>query len=323
LKRITDGTIFVLRFSGGARGWAFIRACPFRFHREETAAPTETEGHAMASEWHLTKRFDFAGRSVAYDTIGDGAPIVLIHGTPFSSRVWHAIARELTRDHKVHVFDLLGYGQSEMAEGQDVSLGVQNGLLAALLRHWGLERPKVIAHDFGGATALRAHLLNGCEFEKLLLFDVVAVRPWGSPFVQHIRHHEAAFAGVRASLPRAILQAYIRGAVHRPISDAELEPYLAPWLGAVGQAAFYRQIAQMDLKYTDEVEKRYCSVRCPVWLLWGSEDQWIPIDRGRALARMLPNCEFIEVPGSGHLMQEDAPEAIIAAALRFFSEASR
>ena len=189
----------------------------------------------MAEEWRLTSSFDFKGRPVAFDTFGSGEPVVLIHGTPFSSYVWRSIARELARDHKVYVFDLLGYGQSDKADGQDVSLGVQNGLFAALLRHWRLDRPKVIAHDFGAATALRAHLLDGCEYEKLLLFDAVAVRPWGSPFVQHVRNHEAAFAGLPDYLQRAILKAYIRGAVHRPISDAELEPYVAPWLGPVGQ----------------------------------------------------------------------------------------
>jgi pimeloyl-ACP methyl ester carboxylesterase len=269
--------------------------------------------------WRLTKRFDFNGQSVAFDRFGTGDPVVLIHGTPFSSYVWRSIARELARDYEVHVFDLLGYGQSEKAEGQDVSLGVQNTVLAALLRHWRLDRPKVIAHDFGGATALRAHLLDGHDYDRLLLFDPVAIRPWGSPFVQHVRNHETAFAGVPEYLHRAILQAYIRGAVHRPISEAELEPYVAPWLGPVGQPAFYRQIAQMDVKYTDEVQDRYGTIRCPVKLLWGAEDQWIPVERGRELASMIPNCDCSEIAGSGHLMQEDAPEAIIATALRFFA----
>jgi pimeloyl-ACP methyl ester carboxylesterase len=269
--------------------------------------------------WRLTKRFDFNGQSVAFDRFGTGDPVVLIHGTPFSSYVWRSIARELARDYEVHVFDLLGYGQSEKAEGQDVSLGVQNTVLAALLRHWRLDRPKVIAHDFGGATALRAHLLDGHDYDRLLLFDPVAIRPWGSPFIQHVRNHEIAFAGVPEYLHRAILQAYIRGAVHRPISEAELEPYVAPWLGPVGQPAFYRQIAQMDMKYTDEVQDRYGTIRCPVKLLWGAEDQWIPVERGRELASMIPNCDCSEIAGSGHLMQEDAPEAIIAAAMRFFA----
>jgi pimeloyl-ACP methyl ester carboxylesterase len=56
-----------------------------------------------------------------------------------------------------------------------------------------------------------------------------------------------------------------------------------------------------------------------VKLLWGADDQWIPIERGRELATLIPGCYFIEIAGSGHLMHEDAPEAITAAALRFFA----
>jgi pimeloyl-ACP methyl ester carboxylesterase len=80
-----------------------------------------------------------------------------------------------------------------MRDGQDVSLGVQNRLFAALLNHWNLKRPNVLCHDIGAATALRAHLLNGCDYTKMLMFDAVAIRPWGSPFVQHVRQHETAF----------------------------------------------------------------------------------------------------------------------------------
>ena len=270
--------------------------------------------------WSLKQRFEYQGQSIAYDVLGAGDPIVLVHGTPFSSYVWRTIAGELARNHKVYLYDLLGYGQSEKRKGQDVSLGVQNDIFAALIEHWSLDHPNVIAHDFGGATVLRAHLVNGCDYRKLLLFDAVAVRPWGSPFVQHIRLHEEAFAGIPDYLQRAILSAYIRGAVSREITYAELEPYIAPWMGDVGQPAFYRQIAQMELRYTDEVEGRYGEIRCPVLLLWGTEDEWIPIDRGRQLASMIPDCEFREIVGTGHLVQEDAPEAIVSAALTFFTE---
>lgn len=249
---------------------------------------------------------------------GTGEPIVLVHGTPFSSFVWRNISRELARNYKVFLYDLLGYGQSEKRTGQNVSLAVQNRLLAALLHHWSLDRPNVLAHDFGGATALRAHLIDGCDYARLLLIDPVALRPWGSPFVQHVRRFEEAFAGTPEYIHRAILKAYIGGAAHKPLSDASFEPYIEPWAGAVGQAAFYRQIAQMDERYTDEVEGSYGELRCSCLLLWGVNDQWIPVERGRELARLIPECELIEIPDCGHLMQEDAPEAIISAALRFF-----
>ena len=273
----------------------------------------------MWNVWRLQRSFDFAGQAIAWDCFGQGEPVVLVHGTPLSSFVWRTIARELARHYQVYVYDLLGYGQSEMRPGQDVSLGIQNQVLAALLEHWGVKRPRIIAHDFGGATALRAHLIDGVDYERMLLIDPVAIRPWGSPFVAHVRAHEAGFAGVPDYIHQAILAAYIRGAVYRPISDKELAPLMAPWLGEVGQPAFYRQIAQMDLRFTDEVQDQYGAIRCPVQLLWGVEDAWIPVERGRELARMIPGCALTLIPGSGHLMQVDAPEAIVAAALSLFA----
>ena len=71
-------------------------------------------------------------------------------------------------------------------------------------------------------------------------------------------------------------------------------------------------------RYTDEIEGRYADMRCPTRLLWGVEDQWIPLERGRELARRIPGCALTEVPDCGHLMQEDAPEAVVSAAFAFF-----
>lgn len=272
--------------------------------------------------WQLKRVFEHDGERVRYDVIGSGPPLVMVHGTPFSSYVWRKITRELARRHTVHLYDLVGYGQSEKREGQDVSLARQSELFANLLDYWNLQQdsriPDVIAHDFGGATVLRAHFLSGCDYRRLLLIDPVAIRPWGSPFVRHVRHHEAAFAGVPDYMQKAMLRAYIRGAIRRPVTDDELEPYVDPWTGPQGKPAFYRQIALMDQRYTDEVQDRYGDLRCPVRLLWGEEDDWIPVERGEELASTLPDCVLTRVPGSGHLMQEDAPEAIVAAAIQFF-----
>jgi pimeloyl-ACP methyl ester carboxylesterase len=204
-----------------------------------------------------------------------------------------------------------------MRSGQDVSLGVQNRLLDALLAHWRLTRPDVVAHDFGGCTALRTHLLNGRDFDSLTLIDPVAISPWGSPFVQHVRKYEAAFAGVPDYIQAAILSAYIAGAAYRPLAPEVMALYADPWRGETGQPAFYRQIAQMDRCYTDEIEPRLAAIRCPVKILWGEEDRWIPIERGRELAARIPKATFQPVPAAGHLTQEDAPEAILTALARF------
>ena len=90
------------------------------------------------TRWSLKQKFEYQGQSIAYDVLGEGTALVLVHGTPFSSYVWRTIARELARNYKVYLYDLLGYGQSEKRKGQDVSLGVQNDVFAALVDHWNL-----------------------------------------------------------------------------------------------------------------------------------------------------------------------------------------
>ncbi|MDP8997537.1 MAG: alpha/beta hydrolase [Pseudomonadota bacterium] len=256
------------------------------------------------------------GNAIRWGKIGDGPPLVALHGTPFSSQVWRRIVPHLSDRLTVYYFDLIGYGQSEMREGQDVSLAVQNIALAALFVEWGLDCPHVLAHDFGGATALRAYYLNGLRYASLTIFDAVALAPWGSPFVQHVRKHEAAFSGMPDYMHRALLKAYLQTAADNPLSEETMEIYSAPWLGPIGQAAFYRQIAQMDQKYTNEVQGLYHKLDCPVTVLWGEKDIWIPFERGEALAALISDSSCTAIPNSGHLVQEDRPEAIVAAVLK-------
>ena len=255
------------------------------------------------------------GTAIRWGKTGSGPPLVAIHGTPFSSQVWRRIVPHLTPWRTVYYFDLAGYGRSEMRDGQDVSLAVQNGVLAGMFAEWGLTRPDVLAHDFGGATALRGYYLNGLRYASLTIFDAVALAPWGSPFVRHVRQHEQAFAGMPDSMHRALLRAYLQTAAHQPLSEDALAIYSAPWLGPVGQPAFYRQIAQMDQRHTDEVQGLYAPMDCPVTVLWGQEDEWIPFAKGQELASLISDRPCIAVPQAGHLVQEDRPEAIVAAVL--------
>ena len=71
----------------------------------------------------------------------------------------------------------------------------------------------------------------------------------------------------------------------------------------------------MSDRYTDEVEHRYGELRMPVTIIWGEEDAWIPLERGRMLAERIPGAALHEIPGASHLVQEDAPEAIVAIVL--------
>jgi pimeloyl-ACP methyl ester carboxylesterase len=213
------------------------------------------------ADWPLLERFVFQGNSIAWGAMGEGSPTILLHGTPFSSSEWRRIAPLLAQGRRIYCFDMLGYGRSDKPDG-DVSRGIQNQLFAALYDYWGLHDPNVVAHDFGGSTALRGHLLNGLNYRSLVLIDPVAVSPQGSPLVQAAKEHEKVFASLPPYIHAAILRAYIGGAVANKLREDEMALYLAPWLGPEGQKAFWHQVAQMDDKYSQEVEWRYNEIRC-------------------------------------------------------------
>jgi pimeloyl-ACP methyl ester carboxylesterase len=262
------------------------------------------------------------GLEIAFVRSGEGPPLVLVHGTPSSAYPWRHVIRALSDVRTIYAYDLLGYGSSEKRGGQDVSLGAQTRLLAQLLDHWQLERPAIAGHDLGGAITLRTHLLEQRPFSAIALLDPVAVGPWGSPFFRLVRDNVAVFQQIPAAIHRPMIAAYLRGAFHREPSDEALAPYVEPWLGVEGQDAFYRQIAQADQRFTDEVEPLYAGIAVPVLILWGDEDGWIPPETGRRLQAMIPDSRLELVPAAGHFVQEDAPDAVAGHLSRFFSQAS-
>ena len=260
--------------------------------------------------WRLPEVYVFDGRTVRYGVCGDGPPVVVVHGTPWSSFNLRHLIVAFSQGFTVYYYDLIGYGQSDKKPG-DVSLGIQNKVLDQLLDHWGLENPAIIGHDFGGTTVLRTHLINGRNFERIVLIDPVAVSPWGSPFFQHVNAHEDAFAGVPDYIHDAIVRAYVKTAAFKSIDDATLDMIVLPWTQPDGKAAFYRQIAQAHSGYTDEVQPLYAQISRPVLILWGREDTWIPLEQGKVLHDMIPGSLLHVIPDAGHLVIEEQPDMLI------------
>ncbi len=262
--------------------------------------------------WALDETVQTQAGTVRAGQAGDGPALVLAHGWPWSSFSWHRVIAELAQTHRVYWYDMPGYGRSEMS-GQRTSLDVQGAVFAEMLAHWALIRPKVVAHDFGGATTLRAHLLHGCDFDRYVLMNVVAMRPWGSDFFDHVGRHVEAFQGMPLHIHAAVVEAYIKGALAHQIDAGDLEALIQPWLSDAGKDSFYSQFAQADEVYTAEVEPMFKDIRCDVTILWGEDDPWIPIARGRALADLIPQAEFQTLKGVGHLPQLEAPELVLKA----------
>lgn len=268
--------------------------------------------------------------------------VVFVHGTPWSSAVFQPIAKALIArgGYRVLLYDLPGYGASHNLDDSkasevdgsqfkgDTSVAAQGRALSALLRHLGLdgvngnEKPAVIAHDIAGTIALRAHLLHGCQFASLLLMDTNAVLPWGDGFYKLVRSEPQTFLRLPLGIFEAVVRSVTRSACFDPTKlGAGWEDLLAaPWIASdvkeaeAKRTSFVRQIAQASDADVAEMLDRgmYEDVSCPVKILWGERDQWIPREKMDRLAGMLGSKvrEFVVVPEAGHLVMIDQPERV-------------
>ena len=263
--------------------------------------------------WELPEVFDTGDGVVRWARLGErGEPIVLVHGTPYSSYLWRDIAPALARSRRVYVFDHLGYGRSEKAEGQDLTLAAQAERFARLLGHWGLDRPSVVANDIGGAIVLRAHLVEEVPYRDMTIFDAVSGGHWERGLFRLVREHPDVFDALPGYAHEALVRAHLENASHRGLRPEALETYLAPWRGPEGQAAYYRQYRQLSEADTRPYESSLAGIDVPVRLLWGRHDRILPPEYGTWLHEHIPHAELHWIDEAGHLLQEDAPAQLLA-----------
>lgn len=262
--------------------------------------------------WTLSRSTELADGTVRWETLGEGPPIVLVHGTPYSSFLWRDVAPALARSgRRVYVFDHLGYGQSDARDDQDLTLAAQGRNFAELLRQWNLQCPSVVACDIGGAIVLRALLLEHAAYSDLTLFDAVTGGTWEHGLFGLIREHHAVFERLPGYAHEALVTAHLRNGTRQGYRPGVLETYLAPWVGPDGQAAFYRQYRQLSQTDTAEYEHLLDTIEIPVNLLWGRDDQILPAAHGHWIEQRVANRGLTWIDDAGHLLPEDAPAQLI------------
>lgn len=264
--------------------------------------------------WTLTRRAATSRGEIAWDVIGDGPPVVLVHGTPSRSVLWRDVAPALAEHFAVHIFDLLGFGQSERHEHQEVSIRVQGEVLAELVAAWRLDAPALVGHDLGGPTVLRAHLLEGIAASHIALIDANVLRPWIiTPNTVHLRAHPDAYRTMPTHIFREIAAAQLRTATYAPMSPDVFAAYFDQWEGQQGQQLWISKVLGFDEQDTADFEPMLDQLQTPTRIIWGAQDTWLPPDYGAAIEARLPAADRIVIPDAGHFCPEDQPAAVAEA----------
>ncbi len=268
------------------------------------------------------------GHRIATDVRGSGPPVVLIHGTPSHSDIWRNVAPVLTAaGYRVHLFDLLGFGRSERPcdPAVDTSVAAQGEVLCALMEEWELERAHVVAHDIGGAIAMRLGVFQPEVVHSLTLIDTVSYDSWPSATWRRILG-DGLEALMRADDAdhRARMTAQLQMTVADPanMTGEVLARYLEPVSGPIGQPSFFcHQARHYDSRYTEAISDRLAELgRLPVQLIWGDSDTWQDPAYGRRLEADIPGAVLHTIPRAGHFAMEDQPAAVAERIRAFLDE---
>lgn len=257
-------------------------------------------------------------------------PVLVLHGFPSSSFDWRRVLEPLSRDRRVLLFDMLGYGLSEKPLNHAFTLGEQADIATEVVRARGIDACALVTHDVGDSVGgeLCARALDGAP-----PFEIVArVVTNGSIYMDLVQL--SAGQQLMLALPDEALPEE-----HAPGPDL-VKPSLAATFAAATQPddeeldAQWRLVARSggnrilprliryveerrvhELRWTGAIERH----PAPLTIVWGDADPIAVFAMAERLASRRPDATLHRLEGIGHYPMIEAPErfgAIVGEGLR-------
>jgi haloalkane dehalogenase len=256
---------------------------------------------------------------------GTGAPIVLMHGFPDSTRLYDRLMPHVVGHRPTIRFDFLGWGRSDKPAGYPYTAANQVGDLDAVLTHHGADRVVLVAHDASGPPAIDWALANPGRVERLVLLNTYyhAMAPLRRPPAIALYSTPGLGAAARwtmrrrPDLDRRLYFWQVGRFIQDPAVRAEYLPALYREF-VPARPAFWR-LNQDLLGTVLNRRRRVPELRRfdpPVTVVFGERDRYLNARVARRLAACFPHSELHLIPDAGHYVQIDKPERVAAHLLR-------
>jgi pimeloyl-ACP methyl ester carboxylesterase len=263
--------------------------------------------------------------------MGDGPPLLLVHGHSGCWQNWLENIPHLAARYRVVAPDLPGFGQSEMP-AERISIENYGRFLGQLCDLLDLESAPIVGNSMGGFVGAEACIQYPDRASALVLVSAAglstkylglssefyrrtSVRAFARTFNAYAAVPEARVATLvgRPRLRRAVLQAVVRYPERLPA------PLCAELMRGSGRpAAPYATDAIMEYDFRDRVGE----IACPTLIVWGEDDRIVPVEAADAYERAIPRSRKIVFPDTGHVLMLERPAAFNAVLDEFLASSN-
>lgn len=251
----------------------------------------------------IGQRIDAGGIATNYHDVGNGHPVLMIHGsgpgvTGWAN--WRLNMGALAENARVLVPDMVGFGYTDVPEGTRYDLDTWVSHLIAFLDALDIERTDVVGNSFGGALALAVAIRHPQRVRRLVLMGSVGVSfqltpgldaVWRyTPSVENMRKLFDVFAHDRKLMTDELAELRYRASIRPGVQEAFAQMF----------SPGPRQ------RYIDALASREQDIRAlphETLVIHGRDDKVIPMSNSLTLSSMIPNAQLHVFPRCGHWTQ--------------------
>ena len=246
--------------------------------------------------------------------LGEGQPLIILHGLFGSLDNWMTLAKRFAEDFKVVLVDQRNHGKSFHSEKFDYQKMAED--LENLIDFLKIDNPILLGHSMGGKTVMQYAAYHSHTIDKLIVADI------GTK--QYPVHHQQIIEGLKSvRLSEMTKREEVDQALQSYIPELGTRVFLMKNLGRDSSGGFVWKMNLDEISENiEEVGKPldyYLPIETPNLFIRGGQSSYILDTDFDSISEIFPNVQFETIEGSGHWLHADNPDQFYEIVMNFLS----
>lgn len=218
--------------------------------------------------------------------------IILLHGWGASIKSFYPVYEYLSKDYKVYVIDMLGFGKSDEPPSSYTVSDYAN-IILKFINKLNICSPTLIGHSFGGRVIMKLVGELGYTPKNIILVDSAGIKPKRRPsYYFKVYSYKVAKNTVKLL--------FNEQKAEKIISNMRKKRGSSDYINASeNMKSVFVKVVNEDLKYTLK------NIKVPTLLIWGENDLDTPLKDARIIKKHIKNSGLVVLKGAGHFSYLD------------------